>query len=178
MKRSLLTFLICCLLTLASSIAAAAQYMPGQRTFRLLGETLNSDKHPVHLVVEQKLDMAGFLQPEAYEKLAPEQRIRVIRTEYNEQGSIFAEHHRVTDMEGNILAETNTFVKNGYWYMIDYLNKSYDRLPELPGMSVAFAETLVNWFGTRPLGGYDEEKGWDYDQMSKERTSEFLYFYY
>ena len=44
-------------------------YNPGQRTIHLLGETLNSDKHPVHLVVTQTIDMREVLTAEAYAKL-------------------------------------------------------------------------------------------------------------
>ena len=40
-------------------------YNPGQRTIHLLGETLNSDKHPVHLVVTQTIDMREVLTAEA-----------------------------------------------------------------------------------------------------------------
>lgn len=47
----------------------AAEFGPGQRTIELLGGALNSDKHPVHLVVEQTIDMKEVLEPEAYAKL-------------------------------------------------------------------------------------------------------------
>ena len=51
-------------------------YNPGQRTIHLLGETLNSDKHPVHLVVTQTIDMREVLTAEAYAKLPTAQQKR------------------------------------------------------------------------------------------------------
>ena len=40
------------------------------------GETLNSDKHPVHLVVTQTIDMREVLTAEAYAKLPTAQQKR------------------------------------------------------------------------------------------------------
>lgn len=56
--------------------AMAFAYNPGQRTIHLLGETLNSDKHPVHLVVTQTIDMREVLTAEAYAKLPAAQQKR------------------------------------------------------------------------------------------------------
>lgn len=175
MKKSLVVFMLACLLTILCSAVALA-YTPGQRTFKLLGSTLNSDKHPVHLVVQQQIDMADVLTPEAYNNLPAAQRVRNIRTEYNEMNGINAEHVIITDGEGKVVSNSNTFVKGGYWYTIDYANKTYDRLPELPGMSKPFAETLISWFANRPEGGYDNVTGFDYDKVT--RGSNELYFYF
>ena len=57
----------------------AAEFGPGQRTIELLGGALNSDKHPVHLVVEQTIDMKEVLEPDAYAKLTAAQKVHYIR---------------------------------------------------------------------------------------------------
>lgn len=156
--------------------AMAFAYNPGQRTIQLLGETLNSDKHPVHLVVTQTIDMREVLTAEAYAKLPTAQQKRTNRTEYNEANGINAERITTTDGDGKVIKDTVSFVKNGYWYTIDYLNKNYDRVPELPGMSMPFAETLISWFNVRPQSGTDAATGYDYDKMTKGTNS--LNFYY
>ena len=96
--------------------------------------------------------------------------------EYNEANGINAERITTTDGDGKVIKDTVSFVKNGYWYTIDYLNKNYDRVPELPGMSMPFAETLISWFNVRPQGGNDAVTGYDYDKMTKGTNS--LNFYY
>lgn len=156
--------------------AMALAYNPGQRTIQLLGDTLNSDKHPVHLVVTQTIDMREVLTPEAYAKLTPAQQKRTNRTEYNEAKGINAERITQTDGEGKVIKDTVSFVKGGYWYTIDYLNKNYDRIPELPGMSMPFAETMISWFNVRPEAGNDIATGYDYDKMTKGTND--LKFYY
>ena len=175
MRKSLLVLMLACIFTLINAVAAFA-YNPGQRTIQLLGGTLNSDKHPVHLVVSQKIDMAEVLTPEAYNKLSQAQKVRYSRTEYNEANGINAERNTMMDGEGKVISDTNTFIKDGYWYTIDYVNKTYDRLPELPGMSMPFAETLISWFSVRPEAGVDAVTGYEYDKMTKGNKS--LYFYY
>lgn len=175
MRKSLLVLMLACIFTLMNAVAALA-YNPGQRTIQLLGSTLNSDKQPVHLVVTQKIDMAEILTPEAYNKLTTAQKVRYSRTEYNEANGINAERNTMTDGEGKVISDTNTFIKGGYWYTIDYVNKTYDRLPELPGMSMPFAETLISWFGVRPEAGVDPVTGFEYDKMTKGNNA--LYFYY
>ena len=65
MKTSLRTLFLTFVFTMLCTAMAFA-YNPGQRTIHLLGETLNSDKHPVHLVVTQTIDMREVLTPEAY----------------------------------------------------------------------------------------------------------------
>ena len=108
MRKSLLVLMLACIFTLINAVAAFA-YNPGQRTIQLLGSTLNSDKHPVHLVVTQKIDMAEVLTPEAYNKLSQAQKVRYSRTEYNEANGINAERNTMTDGEGKVISDTNTF---------------------------------------------------------------------
>lgn len=175
MKKSLSVLLLTFVFTLMCAAAAFA-YNPGQRTYQLLGQTLNSDKHPVHLVVTQTIDMRDVLTAEAYAKLTPAQQKITNRTEYNEAKGINAERITKTDGEGKVIKDTVSFVRGGYWYTIDYANKTYDRIPELPGMSMAFAETLVSWFNNRPEGGNDIVTGYDYDKMTKGTNT--LSFYY
>ena len=175
MKKSVLLLILTFVFTMLCAATSLA-YQPGQRTFQLLGQTLNSDKHPVHLVVTQTIDMSEVLTPEAYAKLPEAQKKRINRTEYNEAHGINAERITTCDGEGKVLKDNVSFVKGGYWYSIDYVNKTYDRLPELPGMSVAFAETLVSWFGNRPEAGNDINTGYDYDKVTKGDNELFFYF--
>lgn len=175
MKTSFRTLFLTFAFTMLCTAMAFA-YNPGQRTIQLLGETLNSDKHPVHLVVTQTIDMREVLTPEAYAKLPAAQQKRTNRTEYNEANGINAERITTTDGDGKVIKDTVSFVKNGYWYTIDYLNKNYDRVPELPGMSMPFAETLISWFNVRPQSGNDVTTGYDYDKMTKGTNSLNFYF--
>lgn len=175
MKTSFRTLFLTFAFTMLCTAMAFA-YNPGQRTIHLLGETLNSDKHPVHLVVTQTIDMREVLTPEAYAKLPAAQQKRTNRTEYNEANGINAERITTTDGDGKVIKDTVSFVKNGYWYTIDYLNKNYDKVPELPGMSMPFAETLISWFNVRPQSGNDGTTGYDYDKMTKGTNSLNFYF--
>lgn len=175
MKTSLRTLFLTFAFTMLCTAMAFA-YNPGQRTIHLLGDTLNSDKHPVHLVVTQTIDMREVLTAEAYAKLPTAQQKRTNRTEYNEANGINAERITTTDGDGKVIKDTVSFVKNGYWYTIDYLNKNYDRVPELPGMSMPFAETLISWFNVRPQSGNDVTTGYDYDKMTKGTNSLNFYF--
>lgn len=175
MKKSVIMLLLTFMFTILCTATALA-YNPGQRTFQLLGQTLNSDKHPVHLVVTQTIDMREILTAEAYAKLPEAQKKRINRTEYNEANGINAERIITTDGEGKVLKDSTSFVKDGYWYTIDYLHKTYDRIPELPGMSLPFAETLISWFGNRPEAGNDVTTGYDYDKVTKGENA--LYFYF
>lgn len=175
MSKSLRLLFLTFLFTVMCTAIALA-YNPGQRTIKLLGQTLNSDNHPVHLVVTQTIDMRDLLTAEAYNNLPDAQKRRISRTEYNENNGISAERAIITDGEGKIIKDTVNFCKGGYWYAIDYLHKTYDRVPELPGMSVPFAETLIGWFNVRPQSGYDAATGYDYDKMTKgSNTLSFFY---
>ena len=175
MGKSIRVLFLTFLMTIMCAAVALA-YNPGQRTIKLLGQTLNSDKHPVHLVVSQTIDMKDVLTTDAYAKLPDAQKKRTSRTEYNELNGISAERATIIDGEGKVIKDTVNFCKGGYWYAIDYLHKTYDRVPELPGMSVPFAETLISWFNARPTDGFDEAKGYDYDKMTKGNNTLSFYF--
>lgn len=175
MRKSLLVLMLTFIFTVMCAAVALA-YNPGQRTIKLLGQTLNSDKHPVHLVVTQTIDMREVLTREAYAKLTTAQQKRTNRTEYNEANGINAERITTTDGDGKVIKDVVSFCRDGYWYSIDYAHKSYDRVPELPGMSVAFAETMITWFNNRPEAGNDVATGYDYDKMTKGESN--LKFYY
>lgn len=175
MKKFLRIFMAMCVFSLMAAVASA--YNPGQRTYHVLGNILNSDKHPVHLIVQQKIDMKDILAREGYDALSPADKVRLSRTEYNEADGIYAQRITVTNLDGKIISDTASFVKDGYWYTIDYVKKTYDRLPELPGMQhKPFAESLISWFAARPEAGMDELTGYDYDRMTK--GTQQLYFYY
>lgn len=177
MKKFLFSLVAACMLIIFNTVCAfAAGFGPGQRTIELLGGALNSDKHPVHLVVQQTIDMKEVLEPEAYDKLTAAQKVHYIRTEYNEMNGINAERSVTTDGEGKNTSDYCTFAKDGRWYFIDYVNKTYDELPELPGMSLPFAETLVSWFNERPQSGIDSITGDDYDRMTQGERVMFFYF--
>lgn len=113
MKTSLRTLFLTFVFTMLCTAMAFA-YNPGQRTIHLLGNTLNSDKHPVHLVVTQTIDMREVLTAEAYAKLPTAQQKRTNRTEYNEANGINAERITTTDGDGKVIKDTASFVKNGY----------------------------------------------------------------
>ena len=176
MRKFLFTLAAVCTLVLFNAACALAAFGPGQRTIELLGGALNSDKHPVHLVVQQTIDMKEVLEPEAYAKLSTAQRVHYIRTEYNEMNGVNAERSVTTDGVGNVIGDTCSFAKGGRWYYIDYVNKTYDELPALPGMSLPFAETLVSWFNERPQSGNDSLSGDDYDMMTQGERVMYFYF--
>ncbi len=157
--------------------AAAWAFEPGERTIKLLGDTLNSDKHPVHLVLEQTIELKELLTAEAYEKLPAEDRMRRSRTEYNEKDGIFAERNTTVNGAGKIVRDVAAFTKDGRWYSIDHLHRTYDELPAVEGMSLAFAETLVSWFGQRPTMGHDAALGLDYDCLHKNEKGELCFYY-
>ena len=72
MKTSFRTLFLTFVFTMLCTAMAFA-YNPGQRTIHLLGDTLNSDKHPVHLVVTQTIDMREKPMPSCrlHSKSAP-----------------------------------------------------------------------------------------------------------
>ena len=176
MKKAVFTILLLAGLCFSASALA---YAPGERTIRLLGETLNSDKHPVRLVLRQTIDMKELLTEEAYAGLQEEDRLRFSRTEYNEINGLCSERNTTTNGAGQLVRDVASFSRDGRWYSVDYLNKTYDDLPELPGMSVAFAETLVSWFARPPESGHDKALGWDYDLLTKGDDGALeLRFYY
>ena len=175
MGKSMRILLFTFLMTVMCAAVALA-YNPGQRTIKLLGQTLNSDKHPVHLVVSQTIDMRDVLTADAYNNLPTAKKKRTSRTEYNENNGIAAKRATIIDGEGKIIKDNVDFCKDGFWYAIDLVNKTYDRVPALPGMSSPFAESLIGWFNVRPVGGNDAATGYDYDRMTKGNNT--LTFYY
>ena len=96
MGKSIRVLFLTFLLTIMCAAVALA-YNPGQRTIKLLGQTLNSDKHAVHLVVTQTIDMRDVLTADAYSKLPDAQKKRTSRTEYNEHNGISAERATIID---------------------------------------------------------------------------------
>lgn len=180
MKKTLPILVMTGLLTLASAVALA--FEPGERTLNLLGVTLNSNKHPVHIVITQTMDLKSVYTEEAYNKLPEEQRKIVNRTEYNEDKGIYAERNVKTDGAGNVRRDMGYFSKGRHWYGIDYLNKTYDAIPRLLNESVSFAESLGPWFKEKIVSGVDSATGYDYDEMKLVDPSNHNYkvlrFYY
>lgn len=185
MKKTIASLMLTYMLMLVCSAVALA-YEPGRRTVNLLGNMLNSDKHPVHLVLEQTLDKKGVLRDDVYNAL-PEAEKRVVnRAEYNEMNGIYAERTTSFDGAGNVTKDIIRFVKGGRYYMIDHKNKTYDSLPEVLGMSSSYAETFKPFFihnpnlpelnrrngrpqiDTKPKMGFDEETGLDYDLLTSD----------
>lgn len=185
MKKTLVSLMLVGILTLVCSAVALA-FEPGRRTVTLLGNTLNSDKHPVHLVLEQTLDKKGVLKDEVYEALPEAEKRIVNRAEYNEYKGVYAERNTSYDGAGNVIKDVVRFVKGGRYYMIDHKNKTYDSLPEILGMSASYAETYKPFFihnpnlamlnkkynrpqiDTKPKMGFDEETGLDYDLLTTD----------
>lgn len=185
MKKLVSSLLLVSILTLVCTAVACA-YEPGRRTVKLLGNTLNSDKHPVHIVLEQTLDKKGVLKEEAYNALPEAERRVVNRAEYNEYKGVYAERNTSYDGAGNVIKDVVRFVKGGRYYMIDHKNKTCDNLPEILGMSSSYAETFKPFFihnpllnqqrqaagktplDTAPKMGFDEETGCDYDLLTAD----------
>lgn len=185
MKKTLVSLMLVGILTLVCSAAALA-FEPGRRTVTLLGNTLNSDKHPVHLVLEYTMDKKTVLKQEAYDALPEAEKRITNRAEYNEMNGVYAERNVSYDGVGNVIKDVVRFVKGGRYYMIDHKNKTFDSLPEVLGMSAAYAETYKPFFihnpnmamlnrqnnrpqiDTRPQMGFDEETGLDYDLLTTD----------
>lgn len=176
MKKSIFTAFVVMGLSLVTAVASAADFKPGQRTYRLLGATLNSDVHPVHFAVEQTVDMKKMLPADKYAALAPEKRIVVHRTEYDELNGTTAERNIKMDATGKVEQDITRFVNGKYWFSINRTSKAYDRIPAVEGSSRAFAEQLVPWFDKTPDSGYDAALDLDYDRMLM--GSRTLTFYY
>ena len=184
MKKTIGTLLLASVLTLVCTAALA--FEPGRRTVKLLGDTLNSDKHPVHLVLEQTIDKKEVLKEEVYNALPEAEKRITNRAEYNEYQGIYAERNTSFDGEGKVIKDVIRFVKGGRYYMIDHKNQTSDSLPEILGMSCSYAETFKPFFihnpllnqqrkaagkaplDTTPKMGYDEETGCDYDLLTTD----------
>lgn len=184
MKKIIASLMLVGIFSLVCSTALA--FEPGRRTVTLLGNTLNSDKHPVHIVLEQVLDKKGLLKDDVYEALPEAEKRIVNRAEYNELKGVYAERNTSYDGAGNVIKDVIRFVKGGRYYMIDHKNKTYDSLPEILGMSASYAETYKPFFihnpmlaqqqkganrpviDTKPKMGFDEESGFDYDLLTTD----------
>lgn len=149
----------------------------GERSTKLFNNVLDTSKHNLHMIVVQKIDMSEVLSPEAFQALKPYQRVRYNRYEYNETSALSAERQTTFDGAGRIVKDVNSFAKGGQWYSIDYVNKTFDRLPELPGMTHSIADMFAPYFADgMPEGGFDEMTGYDYDRRYKADKEIYFYF--
>ena len=164
-------------LLLTAACFSADAFEIGERSKKLYEEILNSSKQNLHIVLVQKIDMSEILSPDAYKQLQPSQRVRYNRYEYNETNALSAERQTTFDGAGRIVKDVNSFARGQQWYSIDYVNKTYDRLPELPGMVHNFRDQFAPYFSdTLPEGGFDDFTGYDYDRRYK--TDKEIYFYF
>ena len=176
MKKKVFVLCLSCLLSLAFTTMAWA-YNPGQRTYNLIGNILNSSKQPVHVETEQNVDLAEILKPEAYSLLKENQRRMLTTYEYNELSEDYYGQHVISrDAGGKLLKDINFVVRDGYFYVIDNVARTYDRLPNVPGLSKSFTQGLVHWFNEKPEAGVDEINGEDYDLFNQGKRSIKIYF--
>ena len=174
MKKKIASLFLAGLLTMMASAAMA--YEPGQRTYHILGSYLNSDFHPVHLVVEQTVNLKGLVKAEQYNKLSEAERKIVNRTEYNEANGMVSERNIKINGEGKVTQDITRFTKDGKWYSVDRVYKTYDEIPAIRDGMRPFAENFVGWFAKTPEAGVDEATGLDYDRMIMGMRT--LTFYY
>ena len=175
MRKSLFTAIST--LALSMACACALAYNPGERTMHLLGQTLNSTKHPVHLVLEKTMDMKDVYKKEAYDALPEAGKKRTNRAIFDEANGIYAERNTTLDGEGKVISDYTYFVKNRRWYFIDFVNKTYDDIPEVLGVSKSFTDMMTGWFNVQPMMGNDPNSGLDFDRLSKANGG-LLYFFY
>lgn len=161
--KKLATLFLAGAMTLMASVAMA--YEPGQRAYHVLGSMLNSDYHPVHLVVEQKIDKKGLVDPQKYKSMSEAERIVINRTEYNEIDGMLSERNIKMDGAGKVTQDIVRFIKDGRWYSVDHVYKTYDNIPAIRDGMRPFAENFVGWFGKSPEGGIDEATGLDFDRV-------------
>jgi len=162
---------------MSTACLVTSAYEIGERSSKLFNESFDYTKHNLHLVVVQKIDMSEILSADAFQQLKPSQRVRYNRFEYNETSALSAERQTTYDGTGRIIKDINCFAKGGNWYSIDYINETYDRLPELPGMVRNFRDSLAAYFtDSMPEGGFDEFTGYDYDRRYKSDKEIYFYF--
>lgn len=166
------------LTALAGALSAnALAFEIGQRSAKFYNETLNTAEHNLHMVVVQKIDMSEILSADAYQQLKPAQRVRYNRYEYNETSALCAERQTTFDGYGRVVKDVNSFAKGNQWYSVDYVNKTYDRLPELPGMVKSVRDVFTPYFADNmPEGGFDDFTGYDYDRRYKADKEMYFYF--
>lgn len=175
MKKSFFTVIAAMVMSMACACAFA--FNPGERTMHLLGQTLNSTKHPVHLVIEKTMDMKDIYKKEAYEALPEAGKKRTNRAIFDEANGIYAERSITLDGEGKVLADYTYFCKGGRWYYINFVDKTYDSIPEVYGVAKSFTDTMTGWFNMPPTMGNDPKTGMDFDRLSKETGGALYYFY-
>lgn len=176
MKKQFILLGLSCLLSLALTAVAWA-YNPGQRTYNLLGNQLNCSRQPVHVELEQQVDLAKIMKPEAYALLEANKKSLTNSTIYNEQSpELYGQRLLTRDGQGKLVKDINYVVREGQLYVIDNIKKSYDRLPNVPGLAQSFAQGLVPWFNEKPEAGVAEELGADYDLFTLGKRSLKVYF--
>lgn len=175
MIKSLLTFITTAILGMVCACALA--FDPGERTMHLLGNTLNSHKHPVHIVVEKTIDMKNIYPKETYDALPEARKKSINRIIFDEANGIYAERSITLDGDRNVLFDSTYFCKDGLWYYIDFIDKTYDTIPEVYGASRSFRETMTGWFNMPPVMGNDPDTGLDYDLLTKESGGTYYYFF-
>lgn len=174
MKKKIASLFLAGVLTMMASVAMA--YDPGQRTYHILGSILNSDYHPVHLVVEQRVNLKGMVDAAKYASMTEAERVIINRTEYNEVEGKLSERNIKMNGEGKITQDITRFIKDGKWYSIDRVGKTYDAIPVIRDGMRPFAENFVGWFSGKPEAGVQEESGLDFDRMVMGvRTLTFFY---
>lgn len=175
MKKYLATMAVT---ALAGAISASAfAFEIGERSAKFYNETLNTANHNFHMVVVQKIDMSEIMSADAYQQLKPAQRVRYNRFEYNETSALSAERQTTFDGYGRVVKDVNSFARGNQWYSVDYVNKTYDRLPELPGMVKSIKDLFTPYFADNmPEGGFDEFTGYDYDRRYKADKEMYFYF--
>lgn len=172
--KKLATAFIVGVITMMASITQA--YDPGQRTYHILGSILNSDYHPVHLVVEQKINMKGLVDAKKYSTMSEAERTITNRTEYNEIDGMLSERNIKIDGTGKVTQDITRFIKDGKWYSIDRVYNTWDSIPAIRDGMRPFAENFVGWFGKTPEAGVDETTGLDFDRVSM--GVRYLTFYF
>lgn len=175
MRKSLFTAIATLVMSMVCVCALA--YNPGERTKHLLGHTLNSHKHPVHIVIEKTIDVKSLYKPEVYESLPEAAKKRTNRAIFDEANGIYAERSVTLDGEGKVVADYTYFCKGGRWYYINFLEKSYDSIPEVYGVAQSFTDTMTGWFNMTPVMGNDPKTGLDFDRLMKENGGSLYYFF-
>lgn len=164
-------------LMLTGIMATASAFENGERSAKLYEDILNTNKQDLHLVVIQKIDMSEVLNEETYQNLSPAERVRYNRYEYNETKALCAERQTTFDGNGHVIKDVNTFAIDNKWYSVDYINKTYDRLPELLGMVKNFRDNFTEYFAdSMPETGFDDYTGYDFDRRYKADKEVYFYF--
>ena len=177
MKKQFMVVGLSCLLSLAMTAVAWA-YNPGQRTYNLVGNLLNSAKQPVHVELVQQVDKAKILKPEAYALLEDNEKRLTHIAIYNEVSEdLYGQRVLSKDGMGTVVKDMSFILRDGHFYIINNLEKTYDCLPFVPGLSKSFTQGLLPWFNEKPEAGVDEVLSADYDQFTLGKRSLKMYFH-